>query len=131
MGRLRKASAVQWGGSPCGSFSCFEAVLAPSVAVSWWRQRMALMITPSPQPLCPRLSALPVAHLSPPLRPSFSALLPPRRCAEEVEELNHSVMAAADMLLGHASSMRSGIKDLSARVGACANEVQAADALLV
>jgi hypothetical protein len=40
------------------------------------------------------------------------------------------VMAAADMLLGYASSMRTGIKELSARVGACANEVQAADALL-
>jgi hypothetical protein len=53
-----------------------------------------------------------------------------RRCAAEVEELNHSVMAAAELLLQHAASMRSGIQDLAAAVGGITAEVQAAEQMV-
>jgi hypothetical protein len=57
-------------------------------------------------------------------------VLPYRRCAAEVEELNHSVMAAAELLLQHAASMRSGIQDLAAAVGGITAEVQAAEQMV-
>jgi hypothetical protein len=47
-----------------------------------------------------------------------------------VEELNHSVMGAAELLLQHASAMRAGIKELGGRVGGLCAEVRGADALL-
>lgn len=53
-----------------------------------------------------------------------------RRCAAEVEELNHSVMGAAELLLQHASNMRAGMKELGNRVGSLCAEVRTADALL-
>lgn len=53
-----------------------------------------------------------------------------RRCAAEVEELNRSVMAAAELLLQHAASMRSGIQDLAAAVGGITAEVQAAEQMV-
>jgi hypothetical protein len=53
-----------------------------------------------------------------------------RRCAAEVGELNHSVMGAAELLLQHASNLRSGIEELSNRVGSLSAEVRAAEAML-
>jgi hypothetical protein len=53
-----------------------------------------------------------------------------RRCAAEVEELNHSVMGAAELLLQHASNLRSGIEELGNRVGSLSAEVRAAEAML-
>jgi hypothetical protein len=53
-----------------------------------------------------------------------------RRCASEVETVNHGVMAAAELLLGHAAAVRGGIKDLAAAVGGVAADVQAAEAMV-
>ncbi|KAF6262378.1 HEC/Ndc80p family-domain-containing protein [Scenedesmus sp. NREL 46B-D3] len=53
-----------------------------------------------------------------------------RRCAAEVEELNHSIMAGAELLLQHAASMRGGIQDLAAAVGGITAEVQAAEQMV-
>jgi hypothetical protein len=70
---------------------------------------------------------LPILHHCPPYYWPASV---PRRCAGEIEELNHSVMAAAELLLQHASSLRSGIQELSAAAGQITREVTEAEALL-
>ncbi len=54
-----------------------------------------------------------------------------RRCTSEVESLNHSVMAAAELLLQYAETMRRNMQNLAGALGSVAEEVQAEGAGLI
>ncbi len=49
----------------------------------------------------------------------------------EVESLNHSVMAAAELLLQYAETMRRNMQNLAGALGSVAEEVQAEGAGLI